>query len=275
MFQTRYYAAILLCAVPFTLGSHTMTQNQWITTVLSSPQSGSFTATDNRGTPVIVEYLRTEMLSEEFTHAMQQAWEVAKPAYTTVEMQFLKQFPEVVGKEGYYKPFEALFAQGLAHVNWAQVETTMQEVLKRHFVFTPSQFTGDMAKTLSQDRYFFVSVKDAKSHELLGFTTFLIRPSYEPGNVKVTTLAVKPEAQHRGLGRLVTAAIFKALPAITRIFLTTRVTNEGALKAYRSWGFTPTTQSPQDHMFNPEHWTFMEYQVDKTNTLQQTAQKLR
>jgi GNAT superfamily N-acetyltransferase len=238
--------------------------------------NGSFTGKDKYGVPVVVEYLDTTMLAPEFSVAMQGAWEVAKPAYTIVEMSFLRRHPELVGKESYFKSFEPLFEQGLEKVDWKLVEVKMQEMLKSFFVFDASQFPESVAKTFAADHYFFVSVKNKSTGELLGFITFLRRPTYALGEVKATVFAVDPQHQSRGLGKLLMSSIFRIMPDVKRIFLSTRVTNDVALKAYSSWGFVMDEHPVQDphHVFNKEHWACMEYKVDQSNVLLVAAVQL-
>jgi GNAT superfamily N-acetyltransferase len=89
------------------------------------------------------------------------------------------------------------------------------------------------------------------------------------------SFAVDPEYQNRGLGKLLTSLIFKINTNIKRIFLCTRVTNNIALNAYKNWGFTLDSNPILDHTFNLEHWTFLEYKIDKTNILQKIAEGLK
>ena len=82
-----------------------------------------------------------------------------------------------------------------------------------------------------------------------------------------------PSEQNSGVAKLLISSIFSVVPEGRRIFLCTRVTNENALKAYRSWGFTPDLNPTQDahYTFNLEHWTFLEYKADRANVLQAIA----
>jgi len=217
------------------------------------------------------------MASPEFATAMKSVWDIARQAYTPVEMLFLKKHPEVVGKEDYFKPFEPLFKNGIEKVNWSHVEEKMQELLKPMFVFDVSTFSGDMKKQFSFAEHFFISVKNESSEELLGFATFLIMPEYAYGNIKATSLAVLPAVQNRGLGLLLMASIFRIISYVTRIFFCTRVTNKVILMNYPHWGFVREVDPVLEvyrYSFNPKHWVFIEYKADQTKILQEKAATL-
>ena len=73
------------------------------------------------------------------------------------------------------------------------------------------------------------------------------------------------------------SSIFKIAPQIRRIFLSTRVTNENALRVYSSWGFTPDFSPLQEPNMKiiKEHWSYMEYKTKNSEVLQKTAMHLR
>ncbi|MFH1254521.1 MAG: GNAT family N-acetyltransferase, partial [bacterium] len=134
----------------------------------------------------------------------------------------------------------------------------------------------------SSAEHFFISVKNEKTGGLLGFVSFLIIPEYAVGDVKCIALAVKPEEQNRGLGKLLMSSIYKIIPDLKRIFLCTRTTNIIAQKAYYNWGFVkylvdvdinPVFEE-HDYTFNLNHWIFMEYKTDQAMYLQKTAATL-
>lgn len=237
----------------------------------SEQQPGQFLAKDNFGASVILEWTKTSIVAPEFAVAMASMWSFARDAYTPVEMQFLRAFPEVVGAEPYFKLFEPLFENGREQVDWKAAEEIMQAILKGHFVFDPAQLPEAVVKSFAQDACFLVTIKDQETGEALGFITFLKRANYAAGEVKVMSLAVEVTHQSRGLGRLLMSSIFKIIPDLKRIFLCTRVTNETALKAYSAWGFIKDEAPVLDHAFNLAHWSFMEYKSDQSDVLQKTA----
>ena len=240
---------------------------------------GKFLAKDKSGEQVILEWIKTDMASLEYEKAMKSVWDIACPTYTKVEVDFLRVHPEVVGKEDYFKPFEPLFKNGTSNIAWPLVEEKMQEILKPVFVFDALAFDEDLKKRFYLAEHFFVSVKNEKSDELLGFISFLIIPEYVVGDVKCIAFAVKPEEQNRGLGKLLMSSICKIIPDLKRIFLCTRTTNIIAQKAYFNWGFikyqvnadiNPVFEE-HDYTFNLNHWIFLEYKVEQTDILQQAA----
>jgi len=234
--------------------------------------SGAFAAHDKLEKPVILEWIKTSILSSDFSQSMKNMWDIARPAYTPVEMQFLKAFPDLVQNDPYFTPLESLFKNGIANVDWKLVEENMQAMLKSHFIFDATTWPEEITKKYAHDICYFVSVKDAKTHELVGFITFLKRKEYPQETIKVMSFAVHPEHQNRGLGKILMSSIFNIEPTIQRVFLCTRVTNDMALRAYRSWGFVHDENTILDHTFNLDHWTFMEYKTKQSNILQKTAE---
>lgn len=252
-------------------------QSEWIKHVnkmMASKTTGLFFAKDKLGKKVILEWIKTDMLSKEYSTAMSSVWEIACQTYTKVEMQFLRAHPEVVGNDAYFKPFEPLFKDGLNKVDWKLVEKTMQKILKQFFVSNPSSLNDKMKKTLASIEHIFIVIKDKKTNKQLGFITFLITPEYAYGNIKCIVFAILPEEQNRGLGKLAMSSILNIISNIKRIFLCTRITNENAKRAYLNWGFVedknPVIEEHQ-YTFNKDHWMFMEYKVDKSDTLQKAA----
>ncbi len=241
---------------------------------IESKKSGQLLAKDKQGDSITLEWHKTNIVSPDFAVAMKDAWAFARDAYTPVEMQFLKAFPEVVGKEPYFKSFEPLFQNGLTNVDWKAAEEIMQLILQGHFVFDPAKFPEQMKKMYENDQAFFVVAKDTKTGKGLGFITFMIRANYAAGDVKVMSFAVDVAHQKRGLGKLLMSSIFKIAIDIKRIFLCTRVTNDTALKAYGSWGFATDEKPVLDHAFNLDHWTFMEYKTEQSDVLQKIAASL-
>ena len=241
---------------------------------MNQAQQNRLEITDKNGTSIVLEWFKTTFLDPSFADGMKQAWEVARPAYVPVEMQFLKAFPEVVGKEPYFKAFEPLFTNGTEQVDWAAAETIMTNILKGHFVFDPTMFNEAMVKAYGQDGCIMVTAKNSAG-ALLGFATFMTRATYPAHTVKVMALGVAPEHQKRGLGKVLMSSIFKILPATSNLFLCTRATNNTALAAYKAWGFAPDANPIMDHAFNLAHWTFLKYNPTEVTILQTVANTLK
>ena len=233
--------------------------------------SDSYTTHDKQGHPIIVEWQKLAFFSSDFVRAMASIWKVGRASYMPVEMDFLRKHPEVVGSDDYYKPFAPLFARGFDAVDWVRAEAGMEQMLKPLFVLDPTTLDPSIIALFANDIFYSVVVKDQKTGELLGFAQFMMRPNYPAGDVKVTYLGVDPACQRRGLGAVLVSSIFKIRPEITRIFLSTRVTNEGAIAAYRRWGFMADKNPILDYPCNPNYWIFLEYRADKTDLLQKIA----
>ncbi len=245
------------------------------TVIMNATHTNSYQASDKMGSVISITWQETSLFAEPFAEAMKSCWPIARPAYVPVEMQFLKTFPEVVGTEPYFKAFEPLLADGVEHVDWAATETVMAGMLEKHFVFDPATFSPAMIETYGKDKVFYVAAHDQLTGQLVGFITFLARSNYPQGIIKVMTFAVAPEAQNRGVGKLLMSSIFNIIPNIKTLFLCTRVTNETALSAYQNWGFVPEAQPIMDHQFNLAHWSFLSYHPATTNTLQSVAAQLK
>lgn len=228
----------------------------------------AFLAYDKQNDPVVLEWQKTTLFAPEFAETMKAVWPLACKAYTPVEIDFLRAFPSVVGKESYFEVFEPLFKAGVKFVDWGKVEKVQQDLLKSHFIYDASTWTSDILAAFSKDVCYVVVVKDKKTKEILGFITFLKRVSYATGDIKVMSLAVDPKYQNRGLGKLLMGSIFKIDSTVNRIFLCTRVTNDKALKAYKSWGFIKDEHPILDHAFNLAHWNFLEYKKTNNGILQ-------
>jgi GNAT superfamily N-acetyltransferase len=235
---------------------------------------GQLSAHDKQGNPVILEWQKTTLFAPEFAAAMKEVWECGRDAYLPVEMKFLRAYPQVVGTEEYYKPFEPFFKNGLHAVEWDKVEEVMQEILKSHFIYDTSTWGPEVLEMFGKDTCYVVTVKNQKTNTLLGFITFLERQNYKAGDSKIMSFAVAPEYQNYGLGKLLISSIFKIKKDINRIFACTRVTNKTVRLGYSLCGFTKDEHPVLDHAFNLEHWVFVEYKTDHVNTLQEIANSM-
>lgn len=236
---------------------------------------GKFLTNDKQSSEVLLEWCKTTLFAPEFAGLMKEAWELARIAYTPVEMQFLHKFPQVVGSEPYFTQFEPLFKNGIQEVDWHKAEEIMQSLLKSHFIIDASLIPDAVKEPFAKDVIYVVVVREPATKKMLGFITFMERVSYAPGEVKVMSFAVDPMHQHRGLGKLLMSSIITIKPTIKRISLCTRVTNEVALRAYSAWGFLTDEHPIMDHPFNLAHWVFLDYRLDKNKTLQIAAAKLK
>lgn len=129
--------------------------------------SGRFSGRDKMGTPITLEWQKTSIVAPEFATEIANLWDIGRKAYTPVEMQFLRAFPEVVQTEPYFKAFEPLFKDGIESVDWTAATNTMESMLKNHFVFDVTKFSEQMIKMYENDTCYFVMVKDASTQQIL------------------------------------------------------------------------------------------------------------
>ncbi len=272
-----YCVASLLCLIG-TGNSNCATKNESLKTMTDKNETiktaGRYSAHDKHGTSIILEWQKTTMFAPEYLAIMKDVWPIARSAYLPTEMDFLRAFPHVVGTEDYYKPFEPLFKDGVATVNWTKAEAVQQELLKSHFVYDTSTWGPEVLAQFGKDVCYVITTREQKTNTLLGFITFMTRANYTSGDIKMMAVAVAPAYQRRGLGKLLMSTILKINPTVKHISLHTRVTNTTGLKAYGTCGFTKDAQPIMDYPTNLEHWTFLGYRVDKCNTLQKIAAQL-
>jgi len=199
--------------------------------------------------------------------------DLAVQAYLPVEMQFFKTHTELVSTDDYFKQFEPFFKNGFEKVDWILVEQKMASLLRSLYV---AEISEDVKKLAAHNINFFITIKDVKTKKILGYTVYYIMPYHPQGAVWCGDLGVAPEAQKRGLGKLLIASIFKIIPEINRIMLCTRITNETAFNAYKAWGFTEDQNPIENPSFklNKAHWRYMEYKPEQSNILQKVATSL-
>lgn len=259
--------------------------SEWLASVHTATKhkkSGQFTATDAHGTPVILEWKITDILSPELATFKKNVCDLAAQTHAISEVQFLRAHPEAVSQDGFLKPCVPLFANGLESVNWKQVEATIESTYKQFYLMDITSFGADVIKRIADDLYFFVTIKEAAStktqepEKILGFMMSSITPALALGDIKLIKLAVAPTQKERGLGELLVSAIFKVIPHVQRIFSIIRPTDENALKMYYSWGFVQDRNPVQDpnHMLNLNYVAVLEYKTDQSDRLQKNSENV-
>ncbi|MCX5924605.1 MAG: GNAT family N-acetyltransferase [Candidatus Dependentiae bacterium] len=279
--QWKIISAIFLTAA-FIISIKAMhnqkTLSKWFTSISKkTARTGMLQAHDKQGLPIVFQWYRTSLQSSDFSEITKTVSAVGIEAYVSVETQFLKQHPEAVSQDENFKSFEPLFKDGLEYVDWNLVENQERENLRQIFEMDVASLSAEIKESLPKDYYFFVLARDKTTSNVLGFIQFAIAPYYGFGDVKVITIAVAPAAQNRGLGKLLISSVFKIIPNIKRLFLSTRPTNVIAIGAYQAWGFIPDAHPIQDPHWKAiqDHWVYFEYQVKQTNILQKTAKSLK
>lgn len=244
--------------------------------VANSAETGKRVTADKQGLPIDIAWQRTSLQSPDFTGITKSVSDIAVQAYTIVETNFLREYPQAVLEDEHLKSFEPLFADGVENVDWSLVEDQQRTKLKSIFEMDLTSLAPEVIASFPKDIYFFVMAYDAATSNLLGFIQCAVAPYYATGDVKVITIAIAPEEQNRGLGKLLMSSIFEIIPNVQRIFLSTRPTNQVAICAYQAWGFTPDAHPVQDPFWKAVigHWIYFEYQLNKIDILQKTADLL-
>lgn len=254
------------------------TKTTWLEQIketLSKNNGGLFATKDNSGISVILEWKATDILSHDLAIFKKNVVDIAAQTTAATEMQFLHAHPEAVYSEYFLRACEPFFKKGLEEVDWRQVEQTIHATIRQFYLTDISAF-GDALKSLLEDVYVFVTVKNQNSQTILGFLMFSVTPAIADGNIKVIHLAVAPSEELRGLDRLLMSSIFKILPNTKRIFIVTRPTYEQGIMAYRSWDFAQDLAFVQDpsHKMNLQYFAVYEYLEDQSDLLQKTAKTL-
>ena len=205
-------------------------KTDWLTYInKTSETSGQFETVD-QNTPIILEWYRTDILSPKLATLKKEVSDMAAQTTATTEVEFLRKFPEAVSQEFLLKPCISLFENGPKNVNWELVEKTIQETIKQFYSTDIQSFGPEVIKSLIDDVYFFITIKDKKTEEILGFTILSITPAMDYGTIKLINLALKPSNQSPDLDKLLLSSIFQIVPQIKRIFTGIRSTNKDTLK---------------------------------------------
>ncbi len=220
-----------------------------------------FLAQDKLGEEISIEFTTIDPQSPQFSEILNSVRDILSRAYVPVEVEFAGKFSNSLSKDKFLNSIEPFFKDGINNVKWSQVEAKVLEVL--------SQFFGhDFPKSLASNKemssnftHFFIIAKDKDAMSPIGAIYCLMNKTDHEKIVRVPVFGVTPESQSRGIGKLLMSSILKCIPGTKKIDLSTRITNERAIKAYHAWGFVPSANTM-------EHWINLEYLVEKSNGLQ-------
>lgn len=252
--------------------------SQWLSHIEQTlpAKSGQLIAHDEQGTPLVLEWLKTNIRAPELAAAKKATSGLASQVVADIEATFLKAHPEAVKDEYFLKPCAPFFEKGLDAVDWHSVKETIQTTMQQFYEMDLSLFGDEVIQKIAGDLYFYVMCKDRETSSLLGFLQFSVTPALPYGEVKVMNIVVAPEAQNHGIEKLLMSSIFALVPAAKRLFTGIRPTDIQQTALYRSWGFVDDVTTLQDpnHPINKTYWTLLEYRADRTSSLQETAQQL-
>lgn len=193
------------------------------------------------GVLVSIEFEAIDPLSSQFSERMSSMSEMLTDAYTPVEMQFAKKFPEAVSQDKFLHSLPSFFK-----------ESEIRNILKQFF-------SENFTKSLSSNRevclnyaHFLISAKDRNTKSLQGALYCMVNKAEHEKIVKVPIFGVSPDMQGCGIGKRLMHAIFEHIPWVKKIILSTRITNERALNAYHAWGFVDAPNTMK-------YWANLEY----------------
>jgi ribosomal protein S18 acetylase RimI-like enzyme len=232
------------------------------------PHPQKFSANAKTGDSVILESELLNPLSSEYPAKILELRELLTQAYVPVEVQFSRKHPNAIPGDKFLHSLTTCFEKGLKNVDWNVVESKTKSIL--HHFFADEYITSMRAnKDVCQQYYhLLITAKNVDSRALIGAIYFLIPVENPPTQARVPVFGVSPHVQGQGIGKLLVSTLFKIYPTIKKIILVTRVTNDQAIKAYQSWGFTPSPKAM-------EYWAGLEYTADNTNKLQLTANSFK
>ena len=236
----------------------TTTWKRSIDEMFAVKKSGKFEAKDRMGAPVILEWLKTSIHEPTYTPTMHMLEDLVVQAFGPIELQQLRVHPEKVlsAKKGdLLEPLQILFKRGARKIDWKLVEEKLGIIERVAW--------QSVAEKLENFSLFFVIAKDPITTKMLGFICYRMAPDASEGSIEIEPLAVAPEEQKRGLGKLLISSIFKIIPGITGLWLGTSATNTGAIAAYTAMGFAKMHTDPNNVVFL--------YLTGKSDILQKTA----
>lgn len=227
-------------------------------------KSGKFMAKDKKGAPVVLEWLKTNIHEPTYMAIMQELEDLVVQAFIPVKLQHLYAHPELVltAKKGEpYEQLQKLFKHGTNSIDWKLFKEKMSSVLRAEW--------QSVTQALGKTSLFVVTAKEPLTKKLLGFVGLRISNDAPVGSVEIEPLAVAPDEQNRGLGKLLISSVFKIIPGVTGLWLGTFATNTGAIAAYSAMGFVKTRTDPDNR------YVSFVYLTGKSNILQKTAANLK
>ncbi len=239
-------------------------------------KSGFFTAQDKSGRVVVIEWHKTNIISQELATFKKKVSDLASKITATAETQFLQKHPEASSSGGFLRSCEPLFANEVQSVDWLQVEQTLQASITQFYLADISKFGTEIITMLINDVYYFASIKDQTTDQLLGFLMAAITPALPQGTIKLINLVIAAENRHQGLEMLLLSSIIRVLPDVMRIFTMIRPTNQNARIVFESCGFEEDKEPVQDphHPIDEKYLLVLDYRTDRSDILQKMAQQL-
>ena len=238
---------------------------------------GFFYAQDKYGQDVLIEWYIADILSPRLAEFKREVSELESQVTAVTECQFLQVHPDAVYSGGFLQNCLPLFAQGIEFVAWDKVEQTLCSSIKRFYRADISLFGSEIINKLAEDIYFFASIKDKKTEQVVAFLMAAITPALPSGDIKLINLIAEPKQQDCELQKLLLAALIKVLPQVKRIFTMIRPTSKHEQNMFAGCGFILDTSPVQDphHPIDQKNIVVLEYKTNRSDILQSAAAKLR
>lgn len=247
-----------------------------------SKRSGVLVGQDKTGRLILLSYLFTNVYEPEFARFMDSVSSLCERTFFKLAFQFemgvLKLNPKKVYEIDQLNELRPFFENGVESVDWAAVEKIFEKIFLKRYKEVESEKEKENLVELANSIVLLIVASDRETGDKLGFVSFQIDNDYKRGAVVLEPLAVVPEAQNKGIGKLLVASIFKLIPEVTSISLVTGSRNEQAIRAYQAWGFVfgPDPKNTKFSLKNLEYKTdkSFEYKTEKSYVLQKVAKTL-
>lgn len=241
-------------------------------------KSGELTGLDKNGKRIIFQYKLASVHEPEYAKEMAAVAEIYGRAMGPIEFEFLKSKPDI---DGFYNSYplveldvetynrlKLLFCNGPESVDWTPVKEIIAE---KAWAFVGNMGNHKDFKTRFYDSLFLnVVAVDEETGQRLGWICYHVHNIFcNPGQVSLDILAVIPEAQNRGIGKMLASSVYKLIAEVKNIGLCVKTYNEFAIKAYKAWGFFESKYQDQNSFDKSMH-----YETEKSDILQKVAKAL-
>ncbi len=267
------FIMVLVCVLILP-GCNWWQKSTWLSQVeheLAAKTDMQLEAQDTSDIPVIFELHKIDMESPQFSELIPSLSAQYAQFFTPLAVKLLKQHPDVLTTISDYKSFDPYFKRvGFANVDWSFIHEKIEEAQVKIFQTRELVLPKDT-------KGWIVTALNPETRELLGFLRFTVSSRDPYGSIQGHNIGFKPEAQRRGLGKLILSSLFKLVPQATRIYLRVLPSNTPACNAYHSYGFrqyTPQNKAAKTDEYEP-YFLPLEYKADQSGILQKVAEKFK
>ncbi len=238
--------------------------SSWLKIIATANNAGSIESCitiNTIETPVVINWLLTDMLSPQLTAFKKEVSDLAASVTASTETELLRIHPAAIAEGGFFTGCESFFAHGLPLTDWHQLEKTIQKNVEQFYLMDITLFGIETINKLKEDVYFVVTMKNKITNDLLGFIMTSVTPALQYGNIKLINLIVAPEYPNQGLEELLLNTIFAIVPQATQITTIVRSTNEQLLTVYYRYGFIKNENQQKDahHIIAMDYYTALIY----------------